>query len=148
MKYFCGYLAFNMVRKGFTLIELSLIFFILLLISTVSLTGLNAYRQKTVLRLQQEQITQDLFWAKNNALAQQRDTDIVFFDTGYTIQTGRGALKETTLPKPFTVSSLRLGFNSAGNPRFSGTLYLYRHNKTAAKMTVAVGSGLINWTNL
>ena len=134
--------------KGFTLIELGLTLFILLLLGAVSLTGLARYRQKSALRWQQEQITQDLLWAKNNALAQQRDTDIVFFADGYTIQTGRGALKEMKLAKPFTVSSLRLGYNSAGNPRYSGTLYLYRNTKTAAKMTAAVGSGLLNWTNL
>ncbi|GBR76194.1 hypothetical protein NO2_0786 [Candidatus Termititenax persephonae] len=79
-------------------------------------------------------------------MTQGRNVDVLFFANGLTVQADDGALQELTLSKPFTVSSLRLGFNAEGNPRFAGTLYLYRRGKPAAKMTVAVGSGIITWT--
>jgi prepilin-type N-terminal cleavage/methylation domain-containing protein len=134
------------MRKGFTLLELSLTIFIIALLGAAALTGLEHYRQKAELRFQQGVIEEHLLLAKQEAMTQQRDVDLLFFEKGFTVQNSRGVLKEITLAKPFTVSSLRLGFNADGNPRFAGTLYLYRRGKAAAKMTVAVGSGLLTWS--
>ncbi|MDR2428356.1 MAG: prepilin-type N-terminal cleavage/methylation domain-containing protein [Candidatus Margulisbacteria bacterium] len=134
------------MRKGFTLVELSLTIFIIALIGAAALTGLNHYRQKAELRFQQGIIEEHLLLAKQEALTRQRDIDLLFLEKGFTVQSSRGVLREVTLAKPFTVSSLRLGFNADGNPRFAGTLYLYRRGQAAAKMTVAVGSGLITWS--
>ncbi|MDR1324397.1 MAG: type II secretion system GspH family protein [Candidatus Margulisbacteria bacterium] len=134
------------MRKGFTLVELSLAIFIIALIGVAALTGLNHYRQKAELRFQQDVIEEYLLFAKQQAVTMQRDIDVLFFENGFTVQSSRGTLKELTLARPFTVSSLRLGFNADGNPRFAGTLYLYRRGQTVAKMTVAVGSGLITWS--
>ncbi|MDR1452922.1 MAG: prepilin-type N-terminal cleavage/methylation domain-containing protein [Candidatus Margulisbacteria bacterium] len=134
------------MRKGFTLVELSLTIFIIALIGAAALTGLEHYRQKAELRFQQGVIEEYLLWAKQEAVTRQRDIDLLFFEKGFTVQSSRGVLKEIALAKPFTVSSLRLGFNADGNPRFAGTLYLYRRGQTAAKMTVTVGSGLITWS--
>lgn len=134
-------------KRGFSLIELGVVFLILALISAISLTGVSQLRQKNNLQIQQNNIEEDLLLAKALAQSRYQNVDIVFFEDGYTMQAG-DELKVKVLPKPFTVSSLRLGFNSAGNPRFSGTLYLYRHGKSVAKMTVAVGSGLINWSKI
>jgi prepilin-type N-terminal cleavage/methylation domain-containing protein len=134
------------MRKGFTLVELSLTIFILALIGAAALTGLNHYRQKAELRFQQNLIEDQLLFAKQQAVTLQRDIDVLFFENGFTVQDSRGTLKEFTLAQPFTVSSLRLGFNADGNPRFAGTLYLYRRGQAAAKMTVTVGSGLLTWS--
>jgi len=133
-------------RRGFTLVELGVVIFILFMICAVSLTGIMHLRQKNIIKIQQSNIEENLLLARNMAKQQAQSVDIIFFDTGYVIQNNRGVLKEVTLPKPFTVSSLRLGFNAEGNPRFAGTLFLYHGNRTAARMTVAVGSGIITWT--
>ena len=137
-------MVFN--RRGFTLVELGVVFFILTMLCAVSLTGIIHLQQKNIIKIQQNNIEEDLLLARNTAKQQARDVDIIFFENGYVLQNNKGVLKEVTLSKPFTVSALRLGFNAEGNPRFAGTLYLYRGGKTAAKMTVAVGSGIITWT--
>ncbi|GBR74460.1 hypothetical protein NO1_1631 [Candidatus Termititenax aidoneus] len=134
------------MRKGFTLVELSLTIFIIALIGAAALTGLDHYRQKAELRFQQNLIEEYLLFAKQQAVTLQRDIDVLFFENGFTVQSSQGILKTLALAKPFTVSSLRLGFNADGNPRFAGTLYLYRRSQAVAKMTVAVGSGLIAWS--
>jgi type II secretory pathway pseudopilin PulG len=137
-------MVFN--RRGFTLVELGVVFFILAVICAISLSGFVHLRQRNIIRIQQNNIEENLLLARNTAKQQAQSVDIIFLDNGYVIQSSRGVLKEVTLPQPFTVSALRLGFNAEGNPRFSGTLFLYRGGKTVARMTVAVGSGIITWT--
>ncbi|MDR1997900.1 MAG: hypothetical protein LBQ83_06225 [Candidatus Margulisbacteria bacterium] len=135
-------------KKGFSLLELGLTLFILLLLGGAALTGLGSYQRRAALKFQQENISRELLWAKNYALTRFTDTDIIFFENTWVISAGGRELKNSTLPEPFTVSALRLGFNATGNPRYAGTLYLYRQGRAAAKMTVAVGSGLLKWTKL
>ena len=134
------------MRRGFTLIELGVTIFIIAVIGAVVLTGLVSYRQKAQLLFQQKIIEQSLLEAKQTALTRRRDVDVLFFDNGFTVQTDDEILMEHKLPKPFSVSALRLGYNAAGNPRFAGTLYLYRRGRAAAKMTSAVGNGILTWT--
>ncbi|MDR2431018.1 MAG: hypothetical protein LBD99_02015 [Candidatus Margulisbacteria bacterium] len=133
-------------KKGFTLLEIGVGVFILLLSSAAGLTGALQLRAKNVLKIQQNLIVGDLLAAKQRALAARRDADIIFAGQGYTVQAG--TIREVILPRPFTVSALRLGYNPAGHPRYAGTLYLYRAGRPVARLTVAVGSGLLKWTNL
>ena len=135
-----------MVSRGFTLVELGVVFFILAMICAVSLTGMVHLRQKNVLKVWQNTIEEDLLFARNTAKQQAQSVDILFYETGYIIQNNQGTLKEVITSWPFTFSALRLGFNAEGNPRFAGTLYLYRSGKAVARMTVAVGSGIITWS--
>lgn len=131
-------------KKGFTLLETGLIIFILLWTGAAVLSGARSLRAKNLLKIQQNIIFSDLLAAKQRALAEQRDIDIVFFEQGYAVDAERAVV----LPRPFAVSALRLGYNAAGNPRYPGTLYLYRDGRAVARLTVAVGSGLLKWTNL
>ena len=133
-------------KAGFSLVELGITVFIITIISAVVLTGLSHYRQKAQVVFQQKIIEQSLAYAKQTALAKQDNVDVLFFDNSFTIQTDDEILEERKLSKPFSVSSLRLGYNAAGNPRFAGTLYLYRQGRIVARMTSAVGSGILTWT--
>ena len=134
------------MRRAFTLVELGVTIFVIAVIGATVLTGLSHYRQALQRNVMQGTIDMSLSLAKQEAMTQRCNVDVLFFDNGITVQTDDEILKELKLPKPYTVSSLRLGYNAAGNPRFAGTLYLYRQGKTAAKMTSAVGNGLITWT--
>lgn len=137
-----------MFKKSFSLLEITILLFILGLIFIIIGSVCFSYRKTVVIKVQQEKILADLNYAKNTAQAQSRDVDVIFYSQTYIVQSGPEILQNIYLAKDFSTSPQHFGFTGSGSPKYAGTLHLYNKNQPVANLTIAVGSGLMKWQNL
>lgn len=133
--------------KAFSLLEVTILTFIIGLMIAVTLTSMFSYKKVSLAKIQQELINTDMYYARDYAEAKGQDVDVYFYHDTYMLQSNNVVLKNIYLGKEFSVSPQHLGFTPQGTPKYSGTVYLYHNAIPIARYTVAVASGLMRWTN-
>jgi prepilin-type N-terminal cleavage/methylation domain-containing protein len=135
------------VRKGFTLLEILIVVGLLTIMTSISFVAISNFTQKHRSQVQQKTISTDLAYARDLAQIMSVDSNILFYNSDYTIQAAHFS-KKIFLQKGYTMATQQLGFTPQGTPKYSRTVLLYYQEKPVSKLTIAVGSGLIRWQNL
>jgi len=135
-------------KKGFQLLELGLLLFIVGLLLSIIMATSHSYRKAVLIKSQEQMIYKDMEYAKQLAITKAVDISIYFYSQTYTIQTGDKVYKEIKLQPDFSVTPEHLGFTERGTPKYSGTVYLAYKRIRVSRFTVAVGSGLMQWKRL
>ncbi len=134
-----------MSKKGFSLLEVLLVISVLANIFLLTLNSYSKNYQSNRAKLQRENITALMEYSRTLAMSGSNDIEIYFEDNKILLKSGAKQLKQENLGANFTVDNKKLGFTSAGTPKYAGTIYLYYKNKPIAKFVFAPVSGLMRW---
>lgn len=137
-----------MVKKAFTLIELTIVIFIFALLSYFTWQSFARFNNSLLVKGQAEEIISVLENARAEAESRNEKVEVIFNYDSYRLETDNNVLKVYKLKPDFTAEEGVLSFAATGNPAEAGTIYLNYQGRKAAKIILAVASGILRWEKI
>jgi prepilin-type N-terminal cleavage/methylation domain-containing protein len=134
----------SFLKKGFTLIELLLTLGVLLFFFLIVTQGLTVYQHSVQTQELADLIITDLNFIRSQALTSGRDSYLDFQSNSYSGYSAAQIIFQRTVPSPYKLNKLKLGFKSNGHPAYSGTIIIYRQGLAVIQISLVPASGLIN----
>ncbi len=135
-------------QKGHTLLEMSLVLFIIAIVSSISLINMNATVDATIRNQFVYQLQQDLYYAQQTAINKQAPTTVIFYNgtKEYRVLLEGKVILRREFPNVdtrFIQGSLLLSditFLSNGNNRKSGSL-TFTIGESRYRLVLLLGRG-------